>query len=49
MQHMLTQKYWKIQNSITEKITSPINPSFKNVNTLGDLPPDSVCVFMYEF
>lgn len=37
-----TYKHWKIQDSITGKITTPIISSFRDVNTLGDLPPDSV-------
>lgn len=36
-----TYKHWKIQDSIAGKITPPIS-SFRDVNTLGDLPPDSV-------
>lgn len=39
-----TYKHLKIQDSITGKITTPIISSFRDVNTLGDLPPDSVFV-----
>lgn len=49
MQHMPTQKAQKIQIGIAGEIASPIISSFRNVNTLGNLPPDSVCVFMYGF